>query len=102
MYKLVEREAFIDSVRFKSAEFQGFYGFLCFLGVGKTADCHVWVRVVREVDMVGKWFRSMFLPFFFLFNNVAKILMAFWVKGQVLHRERMHLKALLSDFRVLF
>ena len=72
MYKLVEREAFIDSVRFKSAEFQGFYGFLCFLGVGKTADCHVWVRVVREVDMVGKWFRSMFLPFFFFLTTSLK------------------------------
>ena len=64
MYKLVEREAFIDSVRFKSAEFQDFHGFPCFLGVGKTADCHVWVRVVGKVDMVRKWFRCIFLPFF--------------------------------------
>ena len=67
MYKLVEREAFIDSVNLKSAEFQGFYGFLCFLGVGKTADCHVLVRIVREVDMVRKWFRSIFLPIYLFF-----------------------------------
>ena len=69
MNKLVEREAFIDSVRVKSAEFQDFYGFLCFLGVGKTAYRHVLSRVVREIEMVGKWFRRVFLHFLLQYNK---------------------------------
>ena len=82
MYKLVELEAFIYLVRVKSAEFQGFYGFLCFLGVGETADCHVLGKVVRQVEMMSKLFRSAFLHFF---SNVTKVLVAFWFKGQGLH-----------------
>ena len=101
MYKLVEREAFIDLVRVMGARFQGFYGFPCCLGVGETASCHVLGRVAREVEMVRRLFRSVFLHFFY---NVTKILLAFWFKGQGLHhRERVHLKVFtwLSDFRVL-
>ena len=37
----------------------------------------------------------------FFFNNSTKILIVFWLKGQVLLRERVHLKALLSDFPAL-
>ena len=88
MNKLVEREAFIDSVRVKSAEFQDFYGFLCFLGVGKTAYRHVLSRVVREVEMVGKWFKRVFTFFY----NITKILTAVWFMGQVLHHERVPFK----------
>ena len=106
MYKLVEREAFIDLLRVMGAKFQGFYGFPSCLGVGETAYCHVLGRVVREVEMVRRLFRSVFLHFFFFFffYNVTKILVAFWFKGQGLHhRERVHLKVFtwLSDFRVL-
>ena len=81
MYKLVEREALIDLVRVKIAEFQGFYGFLCFLGVGETADCHVLGRAVREVEMVRKFFRSFFFPFFF--TTSRKVWWHFGLKDKV-------------------
>ena len=33
-----------------------FYGFLCYLGVGKAADRHVLARMIREIEMSGDWF----------------------------------------------
>ena len=56
MNKLVEQEAFIDSVKAKSAELKNkfllkVFTAFHFLGAGKTANFHVVRRVVREFEM---------------------------------------------------
>ena len=49
-------------------------------------------RVVREVEMLRKWFRRAFLHFF---NNITKILIAFWFIEQSLHHERVSFEGFL-------
>ena len=60
MNNLVEREAFIDSVKVKGTGLKDKFLFeiLTALVYGKTADSHVVGRVVREVEMARNCFGS--------------------------------------------
>ena len=62
MNKLLEREAFIGSVRVKCPELENNFlfkviaAFCVSLVLGKTANCHVAGRVVREGREIGRHF----------------------------------------------
>ena len=64
MNKLVELEAFINSLCRECTQlrnefgFRDFCGFRCSCGVRIAANSHVVVGVIRKIEMVRDWFRS--------------------------------------------